>query len=102
VINGHRHIGLNVKEVNGVNYFTVPSLNSHPLRYSVFSLSNQAVSWKTPMVSIPETVHWEAKQNLLNSKLWRPTQFKERNAVNDSAVLQFYENNHKMFGSIGI
>ncbi len=102
VINGHRHIGLNVKEVNGVNYFTVPSLNSHPLRYSVFSLSNQAVSWKTPMVSIPETVHWEAKQNLLNSKVWRQTPFKERNAVNDSAVLQFYENNHKMFGSIGI
>ena len=100
VINGHRHIGLNVKELNGVNYFTVPSTNSHPMRYSVFTLSPQAVAWKTPMVTIPETAHWEARKNLLNNKYWRQTQFKERNAVNDCAVLQFFENNQRMFGSI--
>jgi len=102
VINGHRHIGLNLKEVNGVNYFTLPSTNSHPLRYSVFTLSNQSVAWKTPMVTIAETVHWRARQNLLNNKYWRQTQFKARNVVNDSAVLQFYENNQMMFGSIKI
>jgi len=102
VINGHRHTGLNMKEVNGVNYFTMPSTTSHPMRYSVFTLSNQAVSWKTPMVSIPETVHWEARQNLLDNSFWRPIQFRERSAVNDSAVLQLYENNPMILGSMKI
>ncbi len=102
VISGHRHIGLNYKELNGVNYFIAPSLNTHPMRYSVFNISNQSVSWKTPMVSVPEATHLEARQNLLNAKWWRATQFGESNSINDSAVLQFYENNRMIFGSIKI
>ncbi len=102
IISGHRHIGLNFKEVNKVNYFVVPSLNSHPMRYTVFSLSRQSVSWKTPMVSVSESIHLEARQNLLNAKWWRETQFEERNSLNDSAVLQLYENNSMMLGAIEI
>ncbi|OAD20486.1 Metallophosphoesterase [Candidatus Thiomargarita nelsonii] len=102
VISGHRHIGLNFKELNCVNYFSVPSLNSHPMRYSVFTISNLSVSWKTPMVNVPEYVHLEARQNLLNAKGWRLTQFKERNTINDSAMLQFLENNDMILGSIKI
>ncbi|MCI5224341.1 MAG: Tat pathway signal protein, partial [Candidatus Electrothrix sp. AR4] len=42
VLSGHRHIGLHLKELNNVNYFTIPSLNSHPMRYAVFTLSPQS------------------------------------------------------------
>ena len=98
-ISGHRHIGLNYKELNGVNYFIAPALNSHPMRYSVFTVSNDAISWKTPMVSVPTSAHLEARNNLLNSAWWRASQFKERNYFNDNAVLQVYENNDMIFGS---
>ncbi len=98
-ISGHRHIGLNYKELNGVNYFIAPALNSHPMRYSVFTVSNDAISWKTPMVAVPTSAHLEARNNLLNSAWWRASQFKERNYFNDNAVLQVYENNDMIFGS---
>ena len=98
-ISGHRHIGLNYKELNGVNYFIAPALNSHPMRYSVFTISNEAISWKTPMVSVPASTHLEARNNLLDAAWWRASQFKERNYFNDNAVLQLYENNEMIFGS---
>jgi len=98
-ITGHRHIGLNYKEINGVTYFIAPALNSHPMRYTVFNISNQSISWKTPMVSVSESDHLQAEQNLLKAKWWRPTQFQESNAFNDNAVLQFYENNSMTLGS---
>ncbi len=100
VISGHRHIGLRSKEENGVNYFVVPSLNSHPMRYSVFSLTPQSISWKTPMVTALETVHLEARNNLLKADFWRGEQFKARDMVNDMAVLNFYEKPDRIFGNI--
>jgi len=98
VISGHRHIGLRSKEENGVNYFVVPSLNSYPMRYSVFTLTPQSISWKTPMVTIPETVHLEARNNLLKADFWRGEQLKTRNVANDQAVFNFYEKPDMMFG----
>ncbi|EFK07501.1 Tat pathway signal sequence domain protein [delta proteobacterium NaphS2] len=98
-ISAHRHIGLNTKEVRGVNYFIAPSVNSHPMRYTVFSITNQRISWKTPMVPVPETVHLEARENLLNAKWWRASQYSERSASNDQMVLRFYENDPMIFGS---
>ncbi|MCF8044863.1 MAG: metallophosphoesterase [Desulfarculaceae bacterium] len=100
VISGHRHIGLDHKEINGVNYFIVPSLNSYPMRYSLFTISHQSLAWKTEMVSVPETVHLEARENLLNAGWWRPTQFKERVFNNDTAVLDFYQNDAMRLGKI--
>lgn len=98
VISGHRHIGLRSKEENSVNYFVVPSLNSHPMRYSVFTLTPQSISWKTPMVTVPETVHLEARNNLLKANFWRGEQFKTRDVANDQAVLNFYEKPDMIFG----
>jgi Icc protein len=98
-ITGHRHIGLNYKEFNGVTYFIAPACNSHPMRYTVFNVSNQAIAWKTPIVSVSESDHLEARQNLLKAKWWRATQFQEGSTFNDTAVLQFYENNSMTLGS---
>ena len=38
-------------------------------------------------------------QNLLKAKWWRATQFQEGSTFNDTAVLQFYENNSMTLGS---
>ena len=99
VLSGHRHVGLRHKEINGVNYFVVPSLNSHPMRYAVFSLTPQSIAWKTPMVRVAEPVHLEARENLLDNPWWRENRLQERNPENDAAVLDFYENNSMIFGS---
>jgi 3',5'-cyclic-AMP phosphodiesterase len=98
-ISGHRHIGLNYKEVDGVTYFIAPALNSHPMRYSVFTISHQAIAWKTPMVSVSESNHVEARENLLKAKWWRATQYEESSSFNDAAVLELYENNRMIVGS---
>lgn len=97
-ISGHRHIGMNHKEIEGVSYFIAPSLNSHPMRYTVFTISNEAIVWKTPMVSVPENLHLQARENLLNAKWWRDTRLEARNSANDRAVLQLYENSDMVTG----
>ncbi|MGC9363706.1 MAG: metallophosphoesterase family protein [Fidelibacterota bacterium] len=98
VISGHRHIGLRYKEESGVNYFVTPSINSYPMRYSVFTLSRFAISWKTPMVAVPETVHLDARANLLKATWWRGARCRERSPANDAAVRDFYEESDKIFG----
>jgi hypothetical protein len=51
------------------------------------------------MVSVSESDHLEARQNLLKAKWWRATQFQESSTFKDTAVLQFYENNSMALGS---
>jgi len=99
VFSGHRHIGLHLAEEKGVNYFVLPSLNSHPMRYTVFTLSPQSISWKTPMVEVEELVHIEARENLLNETSWRQKDIAERSPANDADMLRFFENNSMIFGS---
>lgn len=98
-ISGHRHLGLHARQLNKVNYFVVPSLNSHPMRYAVFTVTPEAVSWKTPMVPVSEAKHLEAREALLNSTWWRDEQYKKRTAANDMRVLELYENNNMVIGS---
>ncbi len=98
-ISGHRHIGLHHRMLNKVNYFVAPSLNSHPMRYSVFTITPEQISWKTPMVPISEIKHLEAREALLNATWWRDEQYKERTAHNDTRVLGLYENNNMLLGA---
>lgn len=99
MITGHRHIGMRVDELAGVNYMVAPSANTHPMRYSVLTVSPEAVTWKTPMVGVPEAVHIEARNNLLKATWWRQTQYAQRSATNDSEVLEFYEKNSQRIGT---
>lgn len=96
---GHRHIGLHARELNRVNYFALPSLNSHPMRYSIFTIAPEQISWKTPMVSVNEEKHLEAKDALLNATWWRDGQYSQKSSGNDMAVLRFYENNDMIVGA---
>ena len=99
VITGHRHIGVRVNEIAGVNYMVAPSANTHPMRYSVLTVSPEAVTWKTPMISVPESVHIEARNNLLAAEWWRQTQYADRSGTNDAEVLDFYEKNSQRIGT---
>ena len=67
VLSGHRHIGLHTRCMNGVCYFTLPSINSYPLSYTLFTLSRQEVAWETSKVSVCRDVHQQAKENLLKA-----------------------------------
>ncbi len=98
VISGHRHIGLNLKELNGVNYITSPSVNSHPMRYSVYDINRNGFTWQTPAVPVETAVHLEARENLLSETWWRASEYAERNSFNDMEVLALYENNGLRMG----
>ena len=98
VISGHRHIALNLKELNGTNYIASPSVNTHPMRYTVYDLNQNGISWQTPAVPMTTAQHLEARENLLGATWWRATQFAERNAFNDMEVLSLYENNGMRMG----
>lgn len=102
VLSGHRHVGLNYRKEDGVTYFVLPSINSYPMRYTVFNICSERLSWKTPMIRLPVNVHLEAKNNLLKAKWWRDSEFKSRNPENDKQVLDLYEMNKFLFGSIKI
>ncbi|MBG0777183.1 MAG: metallophosphoesterase [Desulfovibrionaceae bacterium] len=98
VIAAHRHIALNLKELNGVNYFASPSVNSHPMRYTVYDIDRSGISWQTPAVPVDTGLHLQARENLLAATWWRPTEFSERNPVADMEVLSVYENNGLRMG----
>jgi len=102
VISGHRHIGFNIKELNGVNYIASPSVNSHPMRYTVYDVDQTGFTWNTPAVPIDTNIHLEARENLLNATWWRATQFAERNSFTDMEVLSLYENNGMRMGHKGL
>ncbi len=91
VISGHRHIGLHSRRINGVSYFTMPSINSYPMSYTLFSLSRQAVSWESIPVAICRDIHKKAKENLLGAceigGQWLPG-----GTGCGSELLDFYEN----------
>lgn len=98
VISGHRHIALNVKELGGVNYIASPSVNSHPMRYTVYDVNRTGFSWQTPAVAVDTATHLQARENLLNATWWRASQFAERNSFTDMEVLALYENNGMRMG----
>lgn len=98
VISGHRHIGLNLKELNGVNYITSPSVNSHPMRYTVYDINRNGFTWQTPAVPMETAIHLEARENLLGEAWWRASEYAERNSFNDMEVLSLYENNGLRMG----
>jgi predicted phosphodiesterase len=98
VISGHRHIALNLKEINGVNYFVSPSVNTHPMRYTIYDITQNGLSWQTPAVPMPTAEHLQARENLLDATWWRASQFADRNSFNDMEVLSLYENNGMRMG----
>lgn len=87
VISGHRHIGLHHRLIDGVAYFVVPSINSYPMRYSLFELVPDHIQWTTPGVGVSEELHRDALDGLLRTPWFTPLDPPSR-----QQLLQFYEN----------
>ena len=100
-VSGHRHTGLCHRLDNGINYFSVPSINSYPMRYTVFGLRGNAVFWKTPWVNVGEQYHVLSREKLLGDKFWRNHPYQKRSPENDRSVLEYFENNSFQVGNVG-
>lgn len=97
VISGHRHIGLHHRVIGGVAYFVVPSINSHPMRYSLFDLVPGRIQWTTPSMGVSEELHKEALDGLLRTPWFTPLDTASR-----QQLLAFYENNSGRKGVLPI
>jgi len=93
VISGHRHIGLRARRLNDIDYLTLPSINSYPMRYTIFDLNRNELKWKTIPVPIEPQLHRKAKSNLINAD-W----IESLNKMDLDQILRFYENNIQTTG----
>ncbi|MGW8194589.1 MAG: metallophosphoesterase family protein [Desulforhopalus sp.] len=93
VISAHRHIGLHHRLLAGVPYFVVPSINSYPMRLSLFTLQTGKIGWTTPSLGVDEALHSEAREGLLRTRWFA--------GIDDAArreLLRFYENDQYRSG----
>lgn len=95
VISGHRHIGLRNSVIDGVAYFVAPSINSYPMRYSLFELVPGNIKWTTPDLRVSKEFHKEALDGLLRTP-W----FSTLDSLSRQQLLQFYENNSGRKGAL--
>ncbi len=93
VVSGHRHIGLRRKRLNNINYFTLPSINSHPMNFTVFELNNNELRWKSVPVPVDRSLHSTAKSLLLKAP-W----IESLNQMTRDEIVVFYENNQQQVG----
>ncbi len=88
VFSGHRHVGLRQRRLGNIDYVVVPSINSYPMRYSLFQISGGELRWKTPGVPVGQGLHNLAREGLL-SQPW----LLSMNLTNEEETISFYENN---------
>ena len=49
-ISGHRHIDFNLKRKDGITYIVTPPFCDHPGPYTIFEVTNRAISWEIKSV----------------------------------------------------
>jgi len=101
VITGHRHISTRYKEINGVYYFVHPCTSTYPMRYTIYTLTRDRLSWEVKNVPAPAE-WWElAKKNFLGppGKWWRGSDHPET-PEGDAKMLKFFEASDFMTGTI--
>ncbi|MDH4206889.1 MAG: metallophosphoesterase [Desulfobacteraceae bacterium] len=99
VITGHRHIGVRYQELNDVGYFVIPAVCSYPMRYTVFTLTQDELSWDSKDIPISKKVWNEAKANLVgkDGEWWRCSDHKD-----DKKLLEFFEAKESMKGKVSV
>ena len=71
-MSGHRHISTRYKKDNHIALFTCPSTMTWPMRYCVFEVDNEKISYNTYDVPCNLSILAEAKENMMNDKWWHP------------------------------
>ncbi|HDM77003.1 MAG TPA: metallophosphoesterase [Deltaproteobacteria bacterium] len=103
VMSGHRHIGLRYKELNGVYYFVHPAVCSYPMRYTVYTLTYDELSWESKDIPAPADVWKRAKENCIGEpgKWWRCSDHPET-PEGDKKMLEFFEAKEYMKGKVPV
>jgi 3',5'-cyclic AMP phosphodiesterase CpdA len=71
-VSGHRHISTRYKKDAHLAIFTSPSTMTWPMRYIVFEVDNQKISYNTYDIDCSPEVWSEAKKNIMDDKWWHP------------------------------
>lgn len=103
VITGHRHIGLRYKKINDVYYFVAPAVCSYPMRYTVFTLTHDNLSWVSKDIPISKEVWNEAKANCIGKpgEWWRCSDH-PAGPAGDKKMLKFFEAKEYMKGKVPV
>ncbi len=103
VINGHRHIGQRYKKVNDVYYFVIPAVSSYPMRYAVFTLTPDELSWVSKDIPISKKVLNTAKANCIGEpgEWWRCSDH-PKGPAGDKKMLEFFEAKEYMKGKVPV
>lgn len=67
-LSGHRHLSTRFIIENDVAYFTMPSTMTWPMRYAIFDVTPEEISYNTYDVPCSPELWEEAKQNALATK----------------------------------
>ncbi len=95
VVSGHRHVGLHFQFRQHIPYFLVPSINSYPMRYTIFELDQETVQWTTPGLRVTPEFHDLARNGLQQADWYR-----EQDDHGRRRLLEFYENSTQRSGCI--
>jgi len=99
VFSGHRHISTRYQQIDGTYFFVHPALSTYPMRYTVYELTQQELSWEVKNVPALADV-WElAKNNFMANKWWRGPDQPDTPEGNQK-YLEFYESPGTMKGKI--
>lgn len=99
VFSGHRHISTRYQQIGGTYFFVHPALSTYPMRYTVYELTPQELTWEVKNVPALADV-WElAKKNFMADKWWRGPDHPDTPEGNEK-YLEFYESPGTMKGKI--
>jgi 3',5'-cyclic AMP phosphodiesterase CpdA len=99
VFSGHRHISTRYQEVDGTYHFVHPALSTYPMRFTIYEMTPNQLSWEVKDVPASPEV-WElAKKNFLADKWWRGPDHTQT-PDGDKKYLEFYESKGTMKGTV--
>lgn len=102
-LNGHRHIGVRYQKVNDIYYIVHPSVSSYPMRYTVYTLTPNELSWVSEDIPISPAVAKKAKANCIgkDGEWWRCSDM-PLGAAGDKKMLEFFEAKEFMEGRLPV
>jgi Icc protein len=99
VFSGHRHISTRNQQVDDIYHFVSPAISTYPMRYTVYEMTPQELSWEVKNIPAPSDV-WElARKNFLADKWWRGPDHSDTPEGNQK-YLDFYESPGTMKGKV--
>ena len=99
VFSGHRHISTRYQQVDDMYHFVSPSIATYPMRYTVYEMTPEELSWEAKNIPAPPEVWDLARRNFLADKWWRGPDHPDTPEGNRK-YLDFYESPATMTGKM--